>query len=190
MLVKVTTIPKGTRSQLLMGPIDLHDYTIQADVCGSSQETKVPKSGAPAAAANAVAATAPPPETQEIKENKLPDMAVIGQRYTLDLMGSHQQLQIRSWTGATGESSSAKNAPFMPWKADVWYTIKLRAATDGGKAVLQGKVLERGEARAGKMDGRRSRRSRQSGRQPGLVRQRRRRGNLLRQHHRHSHQHP
>ena len=33
-MVKVTTIPKGTRSQSWMGPTDLHDYTIQADVQG------------------------------------------------------------------------------------------------------------------------------------------------------------
>ncbi len=33
-MVKVTTIPKGTRSQSWMGPTDLHDYTIQADVLG------------------------------------------------------------------------------------------------------------------------------------------------------------
>ena len=34
MMVKVTTIPKGTRSQSWMGPTDLHDYTVQADVQG------------------------------------------------------------------------------------------------------------------------------------------------------------
>jgi hypothetical protein len=31
-MVKITTIPKGTRSRCWMGPTDLHDYTIQADV--------------------------------------------------------------------------------------------------------------------------------------------------------------
>ncbi len=39
-MVKVTTIPKGTRSQLLMGPVDLHDYTIQADVRGANGRSK------------------------------------------------------------------------------------------------------------------------------------------------------
>ena len=37
-IVKVTTIPKGTRSQSWMGPTDLHDYTIQADVQGRADE--------------------------------------------------------------------------------------------------------------------------------------------------------
>ena len=32
LLVKLNTIPKGTRSQGWMGPDDMHDYTIQADV--------------------------------------------------------------------------------------------------------------------------------------------------------------
>lgn len=111
-MVKVTTIPKGTRSQSLMGPVDLSNYTIQADVRGATQE------------------------------GKQPDMGIIAQRYTLDLMGSHQQLQIRSWT-AQLENRFAKSQPFS-WKPDVWYTIKLRASTDGGKAVLQGKVWPRG----------------------------------------------
>src|SRR5205814_675873 len=30
-MVKVTTIPLGTRSRLSMGPSDLHDYTVQTD---------------------------------------------------------------------------------------------------------------------------------------------------------------
>ncbi len=67
-MVKVTTIPKGTRSQSWMGPTDLHDYTIQADVQGRLTNDKMPESG------------------------------VIAQRYTLDLMGNNQELQLRSWT--------------------------------------------------------------------------------------------
>ena len=81
-------------------------------------------------------------EVAQSEGPKLPDMAIIAQRYTLDLMGSHQQLQIRSWT-AQLENRFAKNAHYA-WKPDVWYTIKLRASTDGDKARLQGKVWERG----------------------------------------------
>jgi len=111
--LKINTIPKGTRSQGWMGPTDLHDYTIQADVCGLTRNDKVP------------------------------DMAVIGQRYTLDLMGASQQLQIRSWT-AQLEARFAKNVPFA-WQPDVWYTLKFRTAVENGKAVLRGKVWKRGE---------------------------------------------
>jgi outer membrane protein assembly factor BamB len=111
-MVKVTTIPKGTRSQSWMGQPDFHDYTIQADVRGA------------------------------ITHEKLPDAGLIAQRYTLDLMGASQQVQIRSWTPQLGRFS--KSVPF-PWKPNTWYTMKFRAATDNGKAVLKGKVWKRGE---------------------------------------------
>ena len=114
-LVKVTTIPKGTRSQSWMGPIDLHDYTIQADIRAA------------------------------IDNNKMPDMGLIAQRYTLDMMGSNQKLQIRTWTSQIATRFS-KDLPF-PWKPDTWYTMKFRASViDGGaKALLQGKVWPKGE---------------------------------------------
>ncbi len=110
-MVKVTTIPKGTRSQALMGHDDLHDYTVQADVLG------VPTSG------------------------KIPDIGLIAQRYTMDLMGDHQEIQIRSWTSQLDRFS--KTVPFK-WEGDTWYTMKFRAANEGGKTVLKGKVWKRG----------------------------------------------
>jgi outer membrane protein assembly factor BamB len=66
-MCKLMTIPKGARSQGTMGPTDLHDYTIQADVLGLSRNTK------------------------------LGDVGLIAQRYACVLMGEHQQLQIRTW---------------------------------------------------------------------------------------------
>ncbi len=59
-LVKVSTIPKGTRSQAWMGWTDLHDYTIQADFMATE------------------------------KGGRLPDMGLINQRYTLDLQGAQK----------------------------------------------------------------------------------------------------
>jgi outer membrane protein assembly factor BamB len=112
-LVKLTTIPKGTRSQSLMGQNDFHDYTVQADVMGA------------------------------IANNKMPDAGVIAQRYTFDLMGSDQQVQIRSWTSQLGRFS--KSAPFH-WDPNTWYTVKFRAAAENGKAVLKGKVWKRAAA--------------------------------------------
>ncbi len=67
-MVKLTTIPKGTRSRSWFGHSDLHDYTIQADVMGGE------------------------------KAGKMPDIGLIAQGYTLDLKGAHQELQVRSWT--------------------------------------------------------------------------------------------
>ncbi|MCC9602355.1 PQQ-binding-like beta-propeller repeat protein [Stieleria sp. JC731] len=66
-IVKISTIPKGTRSQTWFGSTELHDYTITADLFAASGG------------------------------DGLPDMGIIGQRYVLDLMGQSQQLQIRTW---------------------------------------------------------------------------------------------
>ncbi len=105
-IVKISTIPKGTRSQTWMGPTDLHDYTVTADVKAAGGTTK------------------------------LPDVGLIAQRYTLDMMGESQQLQIRTWAA---QLRMARSVPFT-WKADTWYTLKLRASVEDGVAVLQGKA--------------------------------------------------
>lgn len=60
MLVKISTIPKGTRSQSWMGHPSLHDYVVQADF----QATE--------------------------KNGKIPDMGLINQRYTLAMMAAQQ----------------------------------------------------------------------------------------------------
>lgn len=81
-LVKVSTIPKGTRSQSWMGWPTLHDYTIQADVYS----------------------------TANADNGRRADMGLINQRYTLDLMDKGQ-LQIRSWVPRL-ELRFAKTVPF------------------------------------------------------------------------------
>jgi hypothetical protein len=113
MLVKVTTIPKGTRSQCWIGLPDLHDYTVQAEVRGA------------------------------VKGDKMPDIGLIAQRYTLDMMGEAQQLQIRSWTPQL-ELRFAKTVPFK-WQPDTWYNLKFQVSNQDGKAVTRGKVWPRGE---------------------------------------------
>ncbi len=62
------TTKLGTRSQLWMGPTDLSDYTITADV----QLT--------------------------VLDGKLPDFGLINSRYTMALMGEHQTVRIYSWS--------------------------------------------------------------------------------------------
>ncbi|WP_419194386.1 PQQ-binding-like beta-propeller repeat protein [Novipirellula herctigrandis] len=66
-LVKVVTIPKGARSRSSMGPSNLSEYTITADVRGARMG------------------------------DKLPDIGVTAQGYALDMMGESQKLQIRTW---------------------------------------------------------------------------------------------
>ncbi|WP_233148156.1 PQQ-binding-like beta-propeller repeat protein [Rhodopirellula sp. MGV] len=76
-LVKISTIPKGTRSQTWFGSTEMNGYTISADVMAGASE------------------------------DGLPDMGLIGQRYVLDLMGQSQQLQIRTWAAQLRMAKSA-----------------------------------------------------------------------------------
>ena len=110
-MIKITTIPKGTRSQAWMGHPNMSDYTIQADMMSGSQD------------------------------GKLPDMGLIAQRYTIDMMGASQQMQIRTWPP---QLRMAVTVPFE-WKPYTWYTLKFKATTQDGKAVLYGKAWPRGE---------------------------------------------
>ena len=141
-LVKVTTIPKGTRSQGWIGPIDLHDYVIRADVKAQEQgtlgerQTKGGDSDADAFAKTFGSAAA-------LEKARMPDIGLVAQRYTLDLMGASQQLQLRSWPPQVATHFS-KTIPF-PWEAGRWYTMVFEARRDGASAVLRGKVWPKGE---------------------------------------------
>ena len=153
-LVKVTTIPKGTRSQGWIGPIGLHDYSIQADFRAQETGVEKPASDAqpstPAATSDADAFAKKFGNPAALEKARLPDMGLIAQRYTLDLMGASQQLQVRSWPPQVATHFS-KTIPFS-WEAGRWYTIKFeartRAATGGmpAAALLRGKIWPRGEA--------------------------------------------
>ena len=112
-LVKISTIPKGTRSQLWMGHTTLHDYTVQADF-----------------------------NAKQDAAGKRPDMGLINQRYTVDLMGK-DELQLRSWTSRL-DLRFAKTIPF-PWSANQWYTIKMQSKNSEKGVTLSAKVWKRGE---------------------------------------------
>ena len=142
-MVKITTIPKGTRSQSWMGPDDMHDYTIQADLRGQHKGQSMLTATNTSATGETPSAQAINPSSAENPVLGLPDMGLIAQRYTLDLMGNSQQLQIRFWPPQVARRFS-KTIPF-PWQGDKWYTMKFSASTQNGKAVLRGKVWPRGE---------------------------------------------
>lgn len=112
-MCKITTIPKGARSQGWMGRTDFSNYTIQADVYSA------------------------------VRNDKIGDAGVIGQRYRLDLMGASQELKLISWIS---HEEKFKTVPYE-WKPDTWYTLKLHASVtekDGKKAaVLKGKCWPR-----------------------------------------------
>ncbi|MCO8122848.1 PQQ-binding-like beta-propeller repeat protein [Stieleria sp. TO1_6] len=120
-LTKITTIPKGARSRLWMGPSDLKEYTITADVRGKRTL------------------------------DQLPDIGLTAHGYVLDLMGqsqdfpNSQQLQIRTWSA---QLRMAKTVEF-PWQEDKWYRMKFRVDLESEPpatvAVLRGKVWPRDE---------------------------------------------
>ena len=108
------------RSSVFIGEPDMSGYSIQVDLMGA-----------------------------RAKRN-LPDMGLIANRYILDLMGNHQQLQIRSWPA---ELRMATQVPFA-WEPEVWYRMRMEVgyvaaddgkAIDNGKAVVRGKVWKRGD---------------------------------------------
>jgi outer membrane protein assembly factor BamB len=109
-MVKITTIPLGTRSRASMGQSDLHDYTIQADF--KAQEAGI----------------------------KQPDVGLMAQGYTLEVSGENNWIKLMSWIAH--DKRHQKTLDFK-LESNVWYTIKLRAETADGKAILQGKVWKR-----------------------------------------------
>jgi outer membrane protein assembly factor BamB len=143
-LVKVTTIPKGTRSQGWIGPISLHDYSVQADLRAAESGVGSPGDpGTPSTDSDADAFAEAFGSPAALEKARMPDMGLVAQRYTLDMMGSAQQLQLRSWPPQVATHFS-KTIPF-PWEAGRWYTMKLEARTRDTDAVLRGKIWLRGE---------------------------------------------
>jgi outer membrane protein assembly factor BamB len=95
-----------SRSSVFIGPPTMSGYTVEADLLATR------------------------------KGRRLPDMGVINQGYTLDVMGGHQRLQIRTWAA---ELSKSVQVPF-PVEPDVWYRAKLRVSVAGKNGTVLGKV--------------------------------------------------
>ena len=74
-------------------------------------------------------------------EEVVPDLGLINSGYTLELMGEHQLLELRSWHSARRMYTST---PFS-WEPEVWYRAKLEVSTDDDGAEIRGKVWKRGE---------------------------------------------
>jgi len=110
-LVK-TPVQRGLdKSNVYIGPPTMNDYQIQVDVMGTRDKRRVP------------------------------DMGLIANRYTLDMQGRQQRLQIRSWAS---DLRMAKTIPFS-WETDVWYTMKMKVEINDNKALIYGKVWRTGD---------------------------------------------
>jgi outer membrane protein assembly factor BamB len=142
-LVKVTTIPKGTRSQGWIGPIDLHDYSIAADLRAEESGVRSDERAEASTDSDADAFAKAFGSPAALGKARMPDMGLIAQRYTLDLMGASQQLQVRSWPPQVATHFS-KTIPFA-WEPGRWYRMIFEARRRGNDAVLRGKVWPRGE---------------------------------------------
>ncbi len=94
------------RHRTFVGPSDWSGYTIEADLRATRTRRRIP------------------------------DMGLINSGYTIDLMGAHQQIQIRSWTA---ERRMSHQLPFQ-WETDRWYRVKLRVEASGKEAIILGKA--------------------------------------------------
>ena len=118
---KVLEQPKAARgaprANILMGPSYLQDYTIQADVKGNEGGTR--------------------------RSSPRTDVGIRNSGYTAELQGSHQRIQISSWTS---ERRMSQFFPF-PWEIGPWYTLKLRVDYEGegdaAKAIVRFKAWKR-----------------------------------------------
>ena len=110
-LVK-TPVQRGLdKSNVYIGAPTMKDYQIQVDLMGTRDK------------------------------RRMPDMGLIANRYTLDMQGRQQRLQIRSWAS---DLRMAKTIDFS-WEEDVWYTMKMQVETAEDKAIIRGKVWRKGE---------------------------------------------
>ena len=99
------------RSNVYIGPPNMKDYTLQVDLLGTK-----PK-------------------------RNLPDMGLIANRYTLEMQGNHQRLQVLSWRS---DLRMAKWIDFK-WEPNVWYTMKMTVDIVDDTAHVKGKVWAKDE---------------------------------------------
>ena len=69
-----------------------------------------------------------------------PDLGLINGGYTLDLQGGYNRLEVRAWAA---ELRMMQRVPFE-WREDKWYTMKLTVEVGPDRALVYGKVWERG----------------------------------------------
>lgn len=122
-MCKITTIPKGTKSQGWLGHPSSKGYVMQADFMANEVEA-----GADAD-----------------KNSKLPDVGVNNQRYRLAMLGASQQLKLYSWFP---HDQKSHEVPFH-WGAGEWYTLKMIVTIeeeDGQKvSVCKGKAWKKSD---------------------------------------------
>jgi outer membrane protein assembly factor BamB len=74
-------------------------------------------------------------------QTDMADVGIINSRYMLFLVGNLQQLRLTSWNALPRVDKTIT----FPWKPDTWYHLKLNVQVNGDKAVVRGKIWERGK---------------------------------------------
>lgn len=110
-LKKMSNNPRFWRTNVYIGTPAMNSYTIQADLLGI------------------------------LSKRRIPDMGLIANRYILDIKGSQQRLQIRTWLS---ELRMSKWIDFS-WNPSTWYRVKMRVDIINNKAIVRGKVWPRNE---------------------------------------------
>lgn len=70
---------------------------------------------------------------------RVSDLGLINSGYTMELLGAHQRLQIRSWQSGLRMMHEID----FTWEPGAWYHMKFKVSQDADKGVLQGKVWRR-----------------------------------------------
>jgi hypothetical protein len=100
-----------------MGPTDLSNYTVQADVLLKSKQL-----------------------TGDLE--RISDVGLINSRYQLTIRSLNKKLRLDSWPPSDYRTHA--EAEFEP-ETDVWYTLKLTVQPDGQRAIVRGKIWKRGD---------------------------------------------
>ena len=120
------TTKLGTRSRMWMGPIDLSNYTIEADVMLPTGGMEISQGSlstvSPGAAAGAT---------------RQGDIGLINSRYTFALFGASQEVRLYSWCTHDKRVQAAQAYEINP---DTWYRLKMQVKPRGDEALVQGKV--------------------------------------------------
>ena len=85
-----------------------------------------------------------------VEVHKLPDAGVIDSRYCLELKGANQTVNLYGWPAAIPRNElvpglATHTAQKFAWKAHTWYVEKLMVQQEPGKAIVKGKVWEKGQ---------------------------------------------
>ena len=112
-LVKRADNPFLRRARVYMGPPSLSGYRVSADVLA------------------------------RMRRRQLGNAGLVAQRYQLVLKGTHQRLEIHSWTPTEGRITGV---PFS-WAPDTWYSMEFEVVEDEAGVAARGRVWPRGEAK-------------------------------------------